>query len=107
MRRLPGARRTTVERQLLRAGAIAADIYRRWQLGPYQWQVKHLRWYLEHRTNRFEPSARYRYWLTVRVLAIALGRGADWLPRLRGPWERPIVTRRDAVGIGRPLKRPT
>ena len=107
VRRLPGARRTTVQAHLHRARAIAADVYRRWQIGPYQWQVKHLRWYLEQRTNRFEPSARYRYWLTVRVLVIALDKDADWLPRLKGRWERPIVTRTDDVGIGRPLKRPT
>jgi len=107
VRRLPGARGTTVPAHLRRARAIAADVYRRWQLGPSQWQVKHLRWYLEHRANRFEPSAQYRYWLTVRVLVIALDKDADWLPRLKGPWERPILTEGGAVGIGRPLKRPT
>ena len=107
IRRLPGARGTTVRAHLHRARVIASDVYRRWQLGPYQWRVKHLRWYLEHRTNRFERSARYRYWLTVRVLVIALDKDADWLPRLRGPWERPVATRSDAMGIGRPLKRPT
>lgn len=107
VRRLPGARRTTVQAHLVRAEAIAARIYRRWQVGPYQWRVKHLRWYLEHRLEGFEQGVRYRYWLTLRVLVIALGREADWLPRLRGPWTRPSETISENPRQGRPLKRPT
>jgi hypothetical protein len=96
-----------VQAHLGRAGAIASSIYRRWQLGAYQWRVKHLRWYLEHRTDRLAKSARYRHWLTIRLLVIALGREADWLPRLRGPWERPTETATNKPRSGRPLKRPT
>ena len=107
VRRLPGARRTTVGAHLQRARAIGQAIYRRWQIGPYQWRVKHLRWYLEHRTHRLEPSARYRHWLTLRLLVIALDREKDWLPRLRGPWERPKIEPATATKPGRPLKRPT
>ena len=47
--RLPGSRRGTVRQHLARAGLIAQVIWRRWQVGPYQWRLKHLRWYLvEH-----------------------------------------------------------
>ena len=104
-RRLPGPRRTTVPGQVHRAERIAKRIYRRWQVGPYQWQVKHLRWYLEHVTRTFAPTTRYGYWLTVRVLVIALDREADWLPRLQGPWTRFAET--GTPRTGRPLKRPT
>ncbi len=106
-RRLPGARGTTVKAHLQRAGAVGKTIYQRWQLGPYQWQVKHLRWYLAHRTRRLKRSARYRHWLTVRLLVIALGREADWLPRLNGPWTRPGEARAFRPGAGRPVNRPT
>jgi hypothetical protein len=107
VRRLPGARRTTVRAHLVRAAAIAATLYARWQVGPYQWRVKHLRWFLEHRIQHFEPSVRYRYWLTVRLLAIALGRDDDWLPRLNGSWTQPAEDPVAGSRAGRPLKRPT
>lgn len=106
IRRLPGPRCTTVRAHLLRAGAIGAALYARWQVGPYQWHVKHLRWFLEHRTDRLAPGGRYRYWLTVRLLVMALGREADWLPRLQGDWTRPTGFAGDARP-GRPVKRPT
>jgi hypothetical protein len=107
-RRLPGARRTTVSDHLARAAGIASCLYRRWQVGPYQWRLKHARWYLEHGMDpSFEPSVRYRYWLTLRLLVIALRKDVDWLPRLRGPWERPDPHDGARVYGGRPLKRPT
>jgi hypothetical protein len=102
--RAPG---TTVHAHLGRAGGIAACIYRRWQVGPYEWQVKHLRWFLEHGTTSLEGSVRcYRYWLTIRVLIIALGREADWLPHHK-PLDMVRGHRHCEGSIGRPLKRPT
>jgi hypothetical protein len=53
-------------------------IYRRWHVGPHQWQVKHVRWYVEHGTDGFTPSTRYRDWLTLRLLSTALGKEVDW-----------------------------
>jgi hypothetical protein len=107
VRRLPGARRTTVQAHLVRTGSIAESLYAHWQVGAYQWRVKHLRWFLEHRTVQFEPSVRYRYWLTIRLLVIALGRELDWLPRLRGTWTQPLAIPTTVSRRGRPLKRPT
>jgi hypothetical protein len=92
---------------LARAEAIALQIFARWQRGPYQWQVKHLRWYLEHRASRFALNVQYRHWLTLRVLVIALGKDVDWLPRLKGPWQRPSGDGPHQSGTGRPVKRPT
>ena len=105
LRRLPGPRATTVREHLERARQIGRSLYRRWQIGPYQWRVKHVRHYLEHQTGGFEPSTRYRHWLTTRLLCLALQR-ADWLPRLRGPWERPTGEEQRPVFGGRPSKRP-
>jgi hypothetical protein len=104
-RRLPGLDPTTVREHVVRAEHVAQAIWRRWQVGPYQWQVKHLRWYLEHRTEGMRPGTRYRHWLTVRALAYALGRSDDWLGHLRGTWLRP--TSDDAeLNVGRPPSLP-
>ena len=106
VRRLPGPRRTTVRAHLDRARRIASAIYRRWQVGPYQWQVKHVRWYLEHGDERLTPSTRYRHWLTLRLLVIALDKEADWTRHLAGAWQRP-TGELGSLGTGRPIKRPT
>jgi hypothetical protein len=105
-RRLPGPRRTTVRAHLRRAERIAKLIYQRWQVGPYQWQVKHVRWYLERRTEHLRPSARYRHWLTLRLLVVALGRDADWNLHLVGPWQRPTGISGE-LDSGRPIRWPT
>ena len=91
---------------LHRAERIAEAIYRRWQVGPYQWRVKHVRWYLENRTDNLSPSARYRHWLTVRLLVIALEKEVDWARQLTGSWVRP-TGKNGALGFGRLIKAPT
>lgn len=105
-RRLPGARATTVRAHVARAERIAEAIYRRWQVGVYQWQVKHARWYLETCTNHCSPSTRYRYWLTTRLLVIALEKDHDWLRHLDGAWLRPTGVLGE-LKAGRPIKLPT
>lgn len=103
-RTLPGSRRGTVAAHLARASHIGAVIWRRWQVGPYRWQSKHLRWYLETQTAHHAPSTRYRHWLTCRVLVESLGQADAWLPRLLGPWVRP-TGHGGALGFGRPRLR--
>lgn len=106
IRRLPGSQRGTVRAHLQRAALIAETIWRRRQVGPYQWQVKHLRWYLVEKINHLTPSTRYRYWLTVRLLILALSKEEEWLPRLDGPWVKP-TGEAGTLKTGRPTKRPT
>lgn len=89
-RTLPGSRRGTVAAHLARAERIGDAIWRRWQVGPYQWQLKHLRWYLATQTKSHSTSTRYRH----------------WLPRLQGPWIRP-TGKAGALGNGRPTLRPS
>lgn len=103
--RLPGSRRGTVRQHLARSGHIARIIWRRWHVGPYQWQLKHLRWYLLARTADLSSGTRYRHWLTVRLLIFALDKD-DWIERLDGPWVRPSGVR-GALKIGRPVLEPT
>ncbi len=39
----------------------------------YQWQAKHLRWYLDRACADLAPTTRYDRWRTIRSLAVALG----------------------------------
>jgi len=106
VRRLPGSRKGTVPAHLQRAVHIAETIWRRWQVGPYQWQVKHLRWYLVEETAHLTPGTRYRHWLTARLLVFALQTEEQWRPYLYGPWVRP-TGEAGKLKTGRPTKRPT
>ena len=103
--RLPGSRRGTVRQHLARSERIAEVIWRRWQVGPYQWQLKHLRWYMVEKTNDCVSGTRYRYWLTVRLLIFALDHGG-WVERLGGPWVRPNGERGE-LKAGRPAFLPS
>ena len=103
--RLPGSRRGTVAAHLARAERIADSIWRRWQVGPRRWRLKHLRWYLTVQTAGLTPGTRYRHWLTARAVILALGHGEDWLRRLDGPWVRP-TGQPGRLSIGRPPARP-
>lgn len=106
VRRLPGSRQGTVKAHLQRAELIAETIWRRWHVGPYQWQAKHLRWYLTEKTKHLTPNTRYRHWLTVRSLVLTLSTAEHWLPLLQGPWIRP-TGEAGKLKAGRPIKRPT
>ena len=94
-----------MRQHLARSGHIAQTVWCRWQVGPYQWQLKHLRWYLVERTREYTSSTRYRHWLTVRLLIVALDRDG-WLERLDGPWVRPNGVR-GALQVGRPVLEPS
>ncbi|MEA3411685.1 MAG: hypothetical protein U9R74_09110 [Pseudomonadota bacterium] len=93
----PGARQAT-RAHVERAGIVAEEIWRRYRVDHADWQVKHLRWFLEHKTRALSPRTRYNYWLTIRITVAVLGRLDDWVPLLRGPWLRPN-------GDSRPLGR--
>ena len=104
-KRLPGSRSGTVAAHLARAERIADVIWRRWQVGPYRWHLKHLRWYLTTQTCDYSPSTRYRHWLTVRVIVQSLGHAGNWLPYLQGAWIRPNG-QPGPLRPGRPPNRP-
>ncbi len=106
IRSLPGSRRGTVRKHVDRAGRIAAAIWERWQVGPYQWRVKHLRWYLSACTRNYSSGTRYHYWLTIRTLVYGLGREETWLQHLKGPWLRPTGDASEIAPTGRPAKLP-
>jgi hypothetical protein len=104
-RTLRGTRKQTLNTHLERAERLGQTIWRHWQRGPYQWQVKHVRWYLTRKLNDLTPATQYRYWLTVRAIVYALGKETDWLPHLEGPWLRPTGEKGE-LKAGRPPKLP-
>lgn len=105
VRTLPGSRRGTVRAHLTRVELVGAAIYRRFQVGPYQAQAKHFRWYLETQTPNLKPSTRYRHWLTVRTIITVLGKVDSWEGYLQGSWIRPDG-KTGRLRQGRPLKLP-
>ena len=80
VRALPG-KRTNVGRRIRFATLISDRIWRRWQVGPWQWRLKHVEWYLDVAIADLSPSAIYDHWRTIRVLLSATGRNdlVDWL----------------------------
>ena len=78
IRKIKGNRRTRVTENMYRARRIAIVIWVRFQVGPYQYQLKHLRWYIEACMRDLAPNTRYRHWLTIRHIVWALGKNARW-----------------------------
>ena len=82
-RKIPGNRQAKVREHTKRAERIATEIWGRFQVGPYQYQLKHLIWYLNTQTQDLKPATRYRYWLTLRHIIQALNKPDAWLPVLQ------------------------
>jgi len=87
--RIPGRRTTKVKEHRERAKHIADTLYRHFQVGPYQYRLKHLLWYLNTHIQPLQAATQYRHWLTARQVVIALERWQHWQPRLVGSWMRP------------------
>ena len=78
------------DRHLRQARIIQNAINQCWGIAnPYRWQVKHLRWFLNEHCPELAPVSRYRYWLTVALIARRRHRLEDWRVHLRGAWTRP------------------
>jgi hypothetical protein len=90
LRRAQPGKHSGVLAHIKRGQRIARRIEDRWGIRePYQWQAKHLQWFLKVETAELSPATRYDYWRTACVLTAALGRWPFWEPHLRGPWTRP------------------
>ena len=75
-RKIQGNRQTRVKEHVGRAKRIAIAIWVRFQVGPYQYKFKHLRWYMEVHIKGLAANTRYKYWLTIRHIVSALGKNA-------------------------------
>ena len=58
-------------------------LWERFQVGSYQYQLKHLKFDLEEGTKLLLPATRYRHWLKLKVILEALDREADWTSKLQ------------------------
>ena len=96
-RKLAGRRKTRVKEHTNRAKRIAAVIWNRFQVGPYQYQLKHLKWYLDTQTHHLTANTAYRHWLTTKNIVAALGKEANWIGQLQGTWIRPKSTVEEKV----------
>ena len=77
------------DRHLRQAKIIQNAINQRWGIAnPYRWQVKHLRWFLKEHCAELAPVSRYRYWLTIALIARRRHRLEDWQVHLHGAWMR-------------------
>lgn len=86
--RLKGSRRK-INEHYNRTLYMSDLLWAKFQVGAYQYQLKHLRWFLEEGAKLLSPSTRYRYWLAVKVILEALGKETDWIPQLQGSWTSP------------------
>ncbi|MDA9096176.1 hypothetical protein N9J88_07270 [Porticoccaceae bacterium] len=76
--RIKGSRQTRVKEHMDRAKRIAIAIWARFQVGPYQYKLKHLRWYVDTCTKDLASNTRYRHWLTIRHIITSLDKNAVW-----------------------------
>ena len=102
----PGPRKTSVAAHLVRVSLIADAIWRRFNVGPYQWRAKHLRWYLDRQCADLAATTRYDRWRTIRAAIVALGQHENFAPFLKGPWLRPTGDGKTPLAVGRPAKLP-
>lgn len=77
----------TKKRNIMQATGIQRAIAERWQRShPEQWKLKHVHWYLDVHLKKSSQETRYRYWLTLQIILLRLGKTRDWEPRLQGSW---------------------
>jgi hypothetical protein len=62
--------------------------------------MHHMLWYLDSHTKPLSPATRYRHWLTIQIIVLALQRERDWKNHLHGPWVKPSVVA-DPETLGR------
>ena len=89
--KITGKRSTRIRAHLSRATHIADTLYRQFQVGPYQYRLGHIHWYLSEQLQPLSRSSQYRHWLTVREIVKALQRWERWQDALQGSWVRPCT----------------
>ncbi len=90
-KKIPGRRATKVKEHRKRALQIADTLYQHFQVGPYQYRLSHILWYLSTHTQPLTPASQYRHWLTIRIIVKGLNRWVAWRQQLEGLWQRPSV----------------
>lgn len=66
-RATPGKRSHVLKKCRL-AAAIAETLWRCQHVGPWQWRLKHLQWYLDGEARNLSASTRYDHWRAIRAV---------------------------------------
>lgn len=83
-----GSRKVIYEKEKHIVNASEA-IRKRWDVGPKNWQAKHIRWFLQIYLKDRSVGTRYRYFRYLREILIAINKWDDFEPSLNGPWQFP------------------
>ncbi len=83
-RKLSGNRKIRVKEHRARAKQVAVVLWLRFQVGPYQYQFKHMHWYMDVYTKDLAPNTRYRHLITVRNIIQVLKKNAKWVILFEG-----------------------
>lgn len=76
--------RATRQRHLRQARAMQIAIQKHWKRdNPWNWQLKHLIWFLNSHLENNELATRYYYSLTARLICKRLYRSDRWTQILR------------------------
>lgn len=76
----------TRQRHVRQAKLIHEAISKRWHLdNPWNWKRKHLLWFIEHHKKNKAEVTRYRYKLTINLIAERLGKNWCFLTELSPP----------------------
>jgi len=66
--------KVTQHRHVRQARIMQAAIQQRWQrTNPWTWQLKHIRWFLDHHLKDHSNASRYYYGLTALLIWKRLG----------------------------------
>jgi hypothetical protein len=73
LERALSGKRSNVERRVRFGMMIAKAIWKRWKVGPWAWQLKHVTWYLDDEVRLLSSSSRYDHWRAIRTLLSGSG----------------------------------
>ncbi|SHJ66757.1 hypothetical protein SAMN02745165_02888 [Malonomonas rubra DSM 5091] len=105
--RLQGSKKG-IGRQLKECLRVISVINGKFGVGIYNLKCSHLHWYLSVYDKDHSPKTRNNHWYAVLRIIEALGKEADWKPRLSsGPWVRKNGDYSKPIEIRRPSKKAT
>lgn len=93
----------TKKREQGRASRIGQEIFLRFNIQPANWQLKHVRWFLNEYSKTMASSTRYNHWCSLRLMLQALGKDI-WLTQLQGTWVTPKGNKKIILKTGRPAR---
>nr|WP_236255123.1 DUF1444 domain-containing protein [Pseudomonas sp. Y39-6] len=74
--------KTTRQRHIRQAIAIQTAISHRWhRTTPWNWQRKHLQWFLSQKLNERTAETRYYYKLTIQLIELRMGKSFQLTPQ--------------------------